>query len=99
MPTVFRQAAGSRGGVGGRGGLNNFEAAVNYTYNGSTYYVPGGTDEFYENKDHVVRIFKSLAWVDSVDADGDPTNGFQPVLQVMAVDHTYTAATNADPCP
>lgn len=102
----FGNPAVAPGTVGcGPNGLNAFEAAVVYTYNGKTYYAPGGTGDpatgdiglFYENKDHVVQIFQTLAWVDFGDHDSNPLTAEK--LVVKAVDFTYTTPGNVNPCP
>ncbi len=89
--------SGVKGDVGCTGGLNNFEAAVEYTYNGTTWYVPGGTTLIYKDPNHVVQIFQTLAWCDLFDHDGNPMTPDK--YGVRKVDFTYTLPAVANPCP
>jgi hypothetical protein len=89
---------GGPGEVGCAGGINAFEAALEYTHGGTTWYIPGGTNLIYKDKDHVVQIFASMAWTEYADHDSDPTTPNQWV--VRAVDYKYTPAPIAAlPCP
>jgi hypothetical protein len=51
------------GQAGGLGGVNYYEAALEYEYRGKKYYYPGGTSRVYDTPDQVLRIFRTLAWV------------------------------------
>ncbi len=50
------------GAPGGYGGMNNYEGAIVYTNDGATYFLPGGTQSMYYNKNQVLSVFISLAW-------------------------------------
>ena len=51
------------GQPGGLGGLNYYEAALEYEWRGKSYYYPGGTPRVYDTPDKVLEIFRTLAWV------------------------------------
>jgi hypothetical protein len=51
------------GQPGGLGGVNYYEAALEYEWRGKSYYYPGGTARVYDTPEKVVRIFRTLAWV------------------------------------
>jgi hypothetical protein len=51
------------GQVGGLGGVNYYEAALEYDYRGKKYYYPGGTSRVYDTPDQLLRVFRTLAWV------------------------------------
>jgi hypothetical protein len=51
-----------KGQVGGAGGMNYYEAALELTCNGRTYFYPAGTDRVYESPDMVIRVFRTLVW-------------------------------------
>jgi len=69
------------GQVGSYGGMNNYEACIAYTWQGKTYYFPGGTDRVYDHLDQVLCVFRTLVW-----ARWDPRRNN---WQVMEVVHTY----------
>ncbi|MBL8798524.1 MAG: hypothetical protein JNM56_31805 [Planctomycetia bacterium] len=50
------------GQVGGVGGMNYYEAVLEFRYRGATYFYPGGTDRVYDHGDKVLSIFRTLAW-------------------------------------
>jgi hypothetical protein len=50
------------GQIAGQGGMNYYEAALEYTWNGNTYWYPGGTDRVYDSPDLVLSIFRTLVW-------------------------------------
>jgi hypothetical protein len=51
------------GQVGGLGGVNYYEAALEYQWRGKTYYYPGGTPRVYDTPEKVLQVFRTLAWV------------------------------------
>jgi hypothetical protein len=51
-----------RGAVGGVGGVNYYEAALVYQWNGATYYYPGGLDFVWDSPHKVLHVFDTLAW-------------------------------------
>jgi hypothetical protein len=51
-----------KGQPGGAGGMNFYEAALEFTWRGTTYYYPAGTDRVYDSPDMVIRVFRTLAW-------------------------------------
>jgi hypothetical protein len=51
-----------KGRAGGRGGMNYYEAVLEYEVGGKRYYYPGGTDRVFDRPIQVVRIFRTLAW-------------------------------------
>src|SRR5262249_1438027 len=51
-----------KGQVGGRGGMNYYEAALALEWKGRKYFYPGGTNRVYDSPDHVIEIFRTLAW-------------------------------------
>lgn len=81
------------GRVGGWGGMNHYEACIAYTWQGKTYYFPGGTNRVYDNKNTVLFIFRTLAW-----ARWDYR---AQEWQVMEVVYTYTQPGRGAPanCP
>jgi len=46
----------------GRGGMNFYQAALQYEWKGGTYYFPGGTGRVYDDPDQVLKLFRTLAW-------------------------------------
>jgi hypothetical protein len=50
------------GQVGGVGGMNYYEAALQYDLNGRTFYYPGGTNRVYDKPEKVLKIFRTLVW-------------------------------------
>lgn len=50
------------GQVGGQGGMNYYEAVLEFKYRGQAYYYPGGTDRVYDSGEKVLSIFRTLAW-------------------------------------
>lgn len=79
----------NRGGVGGVGGMNYYEAALEYRFKGRRYYLPGGTDTILDSPDGVLWVFRSLAWA-----------RFDPYLQnwvVTEVVGTYGASDSDFP--
>jgi len=70
------------GQVGSYGGMNNYEACIAFTWQGKTFYFPGGTDRVYDNLDQVLCVFRTLVW-----ARWDVR---RMNWQVMEVVHTYT---------
>jgi len=50
------------GQVGGVGGMNYYEAVLEFRYRGATYFYPGGTDRVYDSGEKVLTIFRTLAW-------------------------------------
>jgi len=81
------------GRVGGWGGMNHYEACIAYTWQGKTYYFPGGTNRVYDDKNMVLWIFRTLAW-----ARWDFRT---QEWQVMEVVYTYAAPGRGAPpnCP
>jgi hypothetical protein len=51
-----------RGAAGGVGGVNYYEAALVYQWNGATYYYPGGLDFVWDSPHKVLHVFDTLAW-------------------------------------
>jgi hypothetical protein len=51
------------GQPGGLGGVNYYEAALEFEWRGKTFYYPGGTPRVYDTPDMVLHVFRSLAWV------------------------------------
>lgn len=78
-----------QGQVGGWGGMNYYEAVIAYDYKGKTYYFPGGTDRVYDNKDQVLKIFRTLAWA--------RWDTWRKEWQVMQVVRTYTSPGRGAP--
>ena len=50
------------GQVGGVGGMNYYEAVLEYRYRGKKYFYPGGTDRVWDTPENVLKVFRSLAW-------------------------------------
>jgi hypothetical protein len=70
-----------KGQLGGYGGMNYYEATLDYTVSGKHYYFPGGTDRVFDDPLQVVRVFRTLAW-----ATWDDTAKEWVVREVV---HTY----------
>lgn len=70
------------GQILGWGGMNYYEACVSYEWEGKTYYLPGGTDRIYDNKNQVLKIFRTLAWA--------RWDTWRKEWQVMSIVRTYT---------
>lgn len=83
----------TKGQVGGAGGMNYYEAALEFTWKGKTYYYPAGTDRVYDSPDLVIRVFRTLAW-SAYDYDRD-------AWIVREVVHPYTPPGQKQPesCP
>ena len=77
------------GKVGGWGGMNYYEACIAYDFQGKTFYFPGGTDRVYDNKDQVLRIFRTLAWA--------RWDTWRKDWQVMQIVRTYTPPGSGAP--
>lgn len=78
-----------KGQVGGRGGMNFYESALEYEFKGVKYYFPGGTDRAYDRPEKVLHVFCTLAWV-----------RWEPLIDdwvVMEVVHTYRKAGDNGP--
>jgi len=52
----------NKGQVGGRDGMNFYEAALELHWRGERYWYPGGTNHVYDNPDRVLQVFRTLAW-------------------------------------
>jgi len=52
----------SHGQVGGVGGMNFYEATLEYEWKGKRYYYPGGTYRVYDDPNHILTVFRTLAW-------------------------------------
>lgn len=50
------------GQAGGVGGVNYYEATLQYEIDDRTYYYPGGTDRVWDNPQNVLKVFRTLAW-------------------------------------
>jgi hypothetical protein len=48
--------------AGGVGGMNYYEAVLQYELDGKTYYYPGGTDRVWDNPENVLKVFRTLSW-------------------------------------
>ncbi len=83
----------TKGQVGGTGGMNFYEAALQFTWKGKTYFYPAGTDRVYDSPDMVIRVFRTLAWA-AYDYGRD-------AWIVREVVHTYTPPGQKQPdsCP
>ena len=83
----------TKGQVGGTGGMNYYEAALEFNWKGTTYYYPAGTDRVYDSPDMVIRVFRTLAWA-AYDYGRD-------AWIVRDVVHTYTPPGQKQPesCP
>lgn len=93
----FGDPNAAAGTVGcGPHGMNVYEATMVYTLGANTYYIPGGTNLLYDNKDSVVQIFQTLAWVNPEDYDADPLT--PEGLVVKKVDYSYTLPPSIVPC-
>jgi len=66
----------------GWGGMNYYEACLTYEWEGKTYYMPGGTDRIYDNKNTVLKVFRTLAWA--------RWDSWRKEWQVMQIVRTYT---------
>lgn len=78
-----------KGQLGGAGGMNFYEAALEFTWQGKTYYYPAGTDRVYDSPDMVIRVFRTLAWA-AFDYQQD-------AWVVREVVHTYTPPGRKQP--
>jgi hypothetical protein len=83
----------AKGQLGGAGGMNYYEAALEFTWKETTYYYPAGTDRVYDSPDMVIRVFRTLAWA-AYDYGRD-------AWIVREVIHTYTPPGQKQPesCP
>ncbi len=52
----------NNGLAGGVGGMNYYEAVLQYELDGKTYYYPGGTDRVWDKPENVLKVFRTLAW-------------------------------------
>ncbi len=52
----------NHGQVGGVGGMNYYEAVLQYERRGKTYLYPGGTNRVYDKPEKVLSVFRTLAW-------------------------------------
>ena len=52
----------SKGQVGGRDGMNFYEAALELSFRGEKYWYPGGTNHVYDDPDRILQVFRTLAW-------------------------------------
>ncbi|MBV9124909.1 MAG: hypothetical protein JO112_16265, partial [Planctomycetes bacterium] len=77
------------GQQGGVGGMNFYEATLEYEWNGEKYYFPGGTNFVYDSPDKVLLVFRTLAW-----ARWEPALGDWVVMEVV---HTYTRSGKERP--
>jgi hypothetical protein len=59
---LIDQSNTNAGQVGGLGGVNYYEAALEYDWKGKKYYYPGGCALVYDTPEKVVSIFRTLAW-------------------------------------
>lgn len=77
------------GQVGGVGGVNFYEAVLEFDWRGKRYYYPGGTDRVFDAPDAILQVFHTLAWTEYDGRLGD--------WVVREVLHTYVPAQGQFP--
>jgi hypothetical protein len=77
------------GQVGGVGGVNFYEAVLEFDWRGKRYYYPGGTDRVFDAPDTILQVFHTLAWTEY-----DPRLGDWVVREVV---RTYVGPTGKFP--
>jgi hypothetical protein len=60
-----------QGQVGGVGGVNYYEAVLEYDWHGKRYFYPGGTDRVFDDPALVLHVFHTLAWAEFDERHGD----------------------------
>jgi hypothetical protein len=60
-----------QGQVGGVGGVNYYEAVLEYHWHGKRYFYPGGTDRVFDDPAAVLQVFHTLAWAEYDERHGD----------------------------
>lgn len=79
----------NQGQVAGVGGMNYYEAVVEYQWKNKTFYFPAGSERVFDNPEQVLKVFRTLAWAHWDDQVGD--------WVVMEVVQTYVAAGEERP--